>query len=268
MKTQSGRAGFAVALPLAEMTPERLRPPPRRADRRRARVARFVLWETVAVAAMILSAVIGTSEQFFHPSLNRLFAGLLVLSAAAVALFFFCLPRGFARRPHYAERRASQVRDDGDQFRYRNAETRSLNRIAAYSSDVAPTISNLDSAVTLSGSGTNQILRGNGSTVPNSGPGSADGNATISFDTSPVQSVTLPLISLKCTSGWRTFPSLRCLKLDAENTEGDILGAECVSRRETDRDRILSLGRKFAARSRVGLDGRRCPLNRRVDRRF
>lgn len=111
MRRQSDRAGFAVVLPLAEMTPESLRPPPRRADRCRARMVRFVVWETVAVAAMILSAILGTSDPFLHPSLNRVFSGLLVLSASAVALipvFFFCLPAGFLGARARGNGRASQ----------------------------------------------------------------------------------------------------------------------------------------------------------------
>jgi hypothetical protein len=45
---------------------------------------------------------------------------------------------------------------------------------------VAPTISNVGSSVTLSGGGLSQVLTGN-TASPNSGPGSGNGNATITF---------------------------------------------------------------------------------------
>jgi hypothetical protein len=45
---------------------------------------------------------------------------------------------------------------------------------------IAATITNVGSAVTLSGSGLGQVLRGNAAS-PDSGPGSSNGNATISF---------------------------------------------------------------------------------------
>jgi hypothetical protein len=55
---------------------------------------------------------------------------------------------------------------------------------------IAPTITNLGSAVTLSGSGSNQLLTGN-SLVPESGAGSGAGNATIDFGGAAIVSFTL-----------------------------------------------------------------------------
>lgn len=54
---------------------------------------------------------------------------------------------------------------------------------------IAPTITGIGSAVTLSGTGLNQVLTG-GANVPNSGAGSGAGNATISFNATGLRSIT------------------------------------------------------------------------------
>ena len=54
---------------------------------------------------------------------------------------------------------------------------------------IAPTITNIGSAVTRSGTGLNQVLTGAGN-VPSTGAGSGDGNATISFNASGIRSIT------------------------------------------------------------------------------
>lgn len=54
---------------------------------------------------------------------------------------------------------------------------------------IAPTITGIGSAVTLSGTGLNQVLTG-GANVPNTGAGSGAGNATISFNATGIRSIT------------------------------------------------------------------------------
>ncbi len=54
---------------------------------------------------------------------------------------------------------------------------------------IAPTITNVGPAVQLSGTGLGQTLTGIGDS-PHGGPGSGDGNATISFGNTPIQSIT------------------------------------------------------------------------------
>lgn len=54
---------------------------------------------------------------------------------------------------------------------------------------IAPAISGVGSAVTLSGTGLNQILTG-AANVPNSGSGSDAGNATINFNATGIRSIT------------------------------------------------------------------------------
>ena len=54
---------------------------------------------------------------------------------------------------------------------------------------IAPTITSVGSAVTLSGAGLNQILTGTAN-VPNTGAGSGAGNATISFNATGIRSLT------------------------------------------------------------------------------
>ena len=54
---------------------------------------------------------------------------------------------------------------------------------------IAPTITSLGSAVTLSGTGFNQVLTGTAN-VPNTGVGSDAGNATISFNATGIRSIT------------------------------------------------------------------------------
>jgi len=68
-----------------------------------------------------------------------------------------------------------------------------INNISALSIDgstlVAPTITNVGPAVQLSGSGLSQTLTGIGDS-PHGGPGSGDGNATITFTGAAIQSFT------------------------------------------------------------------------------
>lgn len=68
-----------------------------------------------------------------------------------------------------------------------------INNISALSIDgstlVAPTITNVGPAVQLSGSGLSQTLTGIGDS-PHGGPGSGDGNATITFTGAAIQSLT------------------------------------------------------------------------------
>ena len=54
---------------------------------------------------------------------------------------------------------------------------------------IAPTITSVGSAVTLSGTGLNQVLTG-AANVTNTGPGSEAGNATISFNATAIRSIT------------------------------------------------------------------------------
>jgi hypothetical protein len=54
---------------------------------------------------------------------------------------------------------------------------------------IAPTITGIGSAVTLSGTGLNQILTGTAN-VPNTGTGSETGNATVSFNATGIRSIT------------------------------------------------------------------------------
>lgn len=54
---------------------------------------------------------------------------------------------------------------------------------------IAPTITNIGSAVSWSGSGVNQVLTGSGN-VPDTGAGSGAGNATISFNATGIRSIT------------------------------------------------------------------------------
>jgi hypothetical protein len=71
--------------------------------------------------------------------------------------------------------------------------TDTVNKISALSIDgstlVAPTITNVGPAVQLSGTGVNQVLTGIGNS-PHGGPGSGDGNATITFSGAAIQSFT------------------------------------------------------------------------------
>lgn len=68
-----------------------------------------------------------------------------------------------------------------------------ISSITALSIDgvtqMAPTITSVGSAVSLSGTGLNQILTG-AANVPNTGPGSGAGNATISFNATGIRSIT------------------------------------------------------------------------------
>ncbi len=68
-----------------------------------------------------------------------------------------------------------------------------IRSISALSTDgttqIAPTISGLGSAVSLTGSGLSQVLDGTVS-VADTGAGSGDGNATINFGVTPIQSLT------------------------------------------------------------------------------
>jgi hypothetical protein len=57
--------------------------------------------------------------------------------------------------------------------------------VALDGTHVAPTITNLGAQVTLTGTGLNQLLTG-WVVTPDSGAGSSDGNATISFGTTPI----------------------------------------------------------------------------------
>lgn len=59
-------------------------------------------------------------------------------------------------------------------------EIRNIYALAPDGTQIAPTITNLGSAVSLSGSGLSQLLVGTASS-PNTGPGSDNGNATITF---------------------------------------------------------------------------------------
>jgi len=68
-----------------------------------------------------------------------------------------------------------------------------ISSISALSIDgvtqIAPTITGVGSAVTLSGTGVNQLLTG-AANVPNGGAGSGAGNATISFNATGIRSIT------------------------------------------------------------------------------
>ena len=64
-------------------------------------------------------------------------------------------------------------------------QIKSIYGIALDGTHVAATITNLGTAVTLTGSGLAQVLAGNVAS-PNSGAGSADGNATISFGSTAI----------------------------------------------------------------------------------
>jgi hypothetical protein len=68
-----------------------------------------------------------------------------------------------------------------------------ISSITALSIDgvtqIAPTITGIGSAVTLSGTGLNQVLTGNAN-VPHTGAGSGAGNATISFNATGIRSIT------------------------------------------------------------------------------
>jgi hypothetical protein len=68
-----------------------------------------------------------------------------------------------------------------------------ISSITALSIDgvtqIAPTITGVGSAVTLSGTGLNQVLTG-AANVPNTGAGSGAGNATISFNATGIRSIT------------------------------------------------------------------------------
>lgn len=68
-----------------------------------------------------------------------------------------------------------------------------ISSITALSIDgvtqIAPTITGVGSAVTLSGTGLNQVLTGTAN-VPNTGAGSGAGNATISFNATGIRSIT------------------------------------------------------------------------------
>lgn len=65
----------------------------------------------------------------------------------------------------------------------------SIYATAIDGSQIAPTITNVGSAVSLTGSGVNQVLTGQ-SFVPDSGAGSGAGNATISFGNAWIKSFT------------------------------------------------------------------------------
>jgi hypothetical protein len=68
-----------------------------------------------------------------------------------------------------------------------------ISSISALSIDgvtqIAPTITGLGSAVSLSGTGLNQVLTGNAN-VPDTGAGSGAGNATVSFNATGIRSIT------------------------------------------------------------------------------
>jgi hypothetical protein len=64
-------------------------------------------------------------------------------------------------------------------------QIKNIYGIALDGSQVAATITNIGPAVGLTGTGLTQLLSGN-VTVPDSGAGSADGNATISFGSTPI----------------------------------------------------------------------------------
>jgi hypothetical protein len=68
-----------------------------------------------------------------------------------------------------------------------------IRSISALSADgvtlIAPTITGLGSAVSLSGTGLTQVLDGTAS-VADTGPGSGDGNATIDFGSTAIKSIT------------------------------------------------------------------------------
>lgn len=68
-----------------------------------------------------------------------------------------------------------------------------ISSISALSIDgvtqIAPTITSVGSAATLSGTGLNQVLTGAGN-VPTTGAGSGTGNATISFNATGIRSIT------------------------------------------------------------------------------
>jgi hypothetical protein len=68
-------------------------------------------------------------------------------------------------------------------------QIRNITATSTTGATIAPTISGLGSAVTLSGSGANQVLTGNATSV-DTGPGSDNGNATITFNATDIRSIT------------------------------------------------------------------------------
>jgi hypothetical protein len=66
-----------------------------------------------------------------------------------------------------------------------NDKIRTIYGIALDGSHVAATITNVGSAVSLTGIGLSQVLLGTGD-APDTGPGSSNGNATISFGATPI----------------------------------------------------------------------------------
>ena len=68
-------------------------------------------------------------------------------------------------------------------------EISSISALSINGTQIAPTITNIGSAVSWSGSGVNQVLTGSGN-VPDTGAGSGAGNATISFNATGIRSIT------------------------------------------------------------------------------
>jgi hypothetical protein len=66
-----------------------------------------------------------------------------------------------------------------------NDKVRTIYGIALDGSHIAATITNVGSAVSVTGSGLSQVLTGTAD-APNSGPGSSNGDATISFGGTPI----------------------------------------------------------------------------------
>lgn len=90
-----------MQLTLAEMSAEALRPPPSRRLRRRAKFVRFLLCETAALAAMLVSARLSVAEHFLDRSYNHLFATLMIVTASAVAIIpvlFYGVANRLSRR--------------------------------------------------------------------------------------------------------------------------------------------------------------------------
>ena len=68
-------------------------------------------------------------------------------------------------------------------------EISSISALSINGTQIAPTITNIGSAVSWSGSGVSQVLTGSGN-VPDTGAGSGAGNATISFNATGIRSIT------------------------------------------------------------------------------
>jgi hypothetical protein len=92
-----------------------------------------------------------------------------------------------------------------------------IRSITALSTDgitqIAPTISGLGSAVALSGTGLNQTLDGIAN-CPDTGVGSGDGNATINFGATPIQSFTFTYGSGSATQADPTTQKIGIFNLD------------------------------------------------------